>query len=197
MSKASTTTDGYLSASDYTKFNSYASSLAVTYTGEFTSGTGVYKIGTLKIGGTDNVIYGKNNITALELTNGSSNEYNPILKFTENGVDTKFTLKGGNSIKVKKNSNNIEFTVVNEVDTNSSKYAEFDSTNNKLKIKIGSISGNTVTNGLTDYAEFAQLRNNVIARALEVELITNSLTDTSQDYYYGSTDLKDAVTLTI
>ena len=197
LRKASATVDGYLSKEDFAKFASYESSLAVTYTGEFTSGTEVYKIGTLKIGNQDNIIYGKNNISALTLTNGATNAYNPILKFTENGVDTNLTLKGINSITVKKNGNVAEFNVVNEVDTNSAKYAEFDSTNNKLKIKIGSVSGNTVINGLTDYEEFATLRQNVIARSLECEVITNSLTDTSKDFYYGSTDLKDAITLTI
>lgn len=197
LRKASSTVDGYLSKEDFAKFASYESSLAVTYTGEFTSGTEVYKIGTLKIGNQDNIIYGKNNISALTLTNGATNAYNPILKFTENGVATNLTLKGINSITVKKNGDVAEFTVVNEVDTNSAKYAEFDSTNNKLKIKIGSVSGNTVINGLTDYEEFATLRQNVIARSLECEVITNSLTDTSKDFYYGSTDLKDAITLTI
>lgn len=189
--------DGYLTSTDYKAFKAYAQSLAVTYTGEFTSGTEVYKIGTLKIGNQDNIIYGKNNISALTLTNGATNAYNPILKFTENGVATNLTLKGINSITIKKNGNVAEFNVVNEVDTNSAKYAEFDSTNNKLKIKIGSVSGNTVVNGLTDYEEFATLRQNVIARSLECEVITNSLTDTSKDFYYGSTDLKDAITLTI
>lgn len=197
LPKANASTDGYLSKEDYTKFSNYESGLAVTYTGEFSSGTGVYKIGTITIGGTDSVIYGKNNITALVLNNGASNEYNPILKFTENGVDTSFTFKGGNSIKIKKNSNNIEFAVVNEVDTNSSKYAEFDASTNKLKIKIGSVSGNTINAGLTDYEEFLTLQNNVITRSLEVESITNSLTDTTKTYYYGSTDLVEAITLTI
>lgn len=197
LKQASASQSGYLSSTDYAKFSAYADKLSVSYTSKFTSGAGVYEIGTLNIGGTDHTIYGKNNITALALTNGASNEYNPILKFTENGVDTSFTLKGGNSIKVKKNGNAVEFTVVNEVDTNSAKYAEFDSTTNKLKIKIGSVSGNTVTNGLTDYEEFVTLRQNVITRSLEFELITNSLTDTSKDFYYGSTDLRDAITLTI
>lgn len=197
LPKASASTNGYLSKEDYTKFSNYESGLAVTYTGEFSSGTGVYKIGTLTIGGTASVIYGKNNITALALTNGASNEYNPILKFTENGVDTSFTFKGGNSIKIKKNSNNIEFAVVNEVDTNSSKYAEFDASTNKLKIKIGSVNGNTINGGLTDYEEFLTLQQNVLTRSLEVESITNSLTDTTKTYYYGSTNLVEAITLTI
>jgi hypothetical protein len=197
LPKASASTNGYLSKEDYTKFSNYESGLAVTYTGEFSSGTGVYKIGTLTIGGTASVIYGKNNITALALTNGASNEYNPILKFTENGVDTSFTFKGGNSIKIKKNSNNIEFAVVNDVDTNSSKYAEFDASTNKLKIKIGNVTGNTINGGLTDYEEFLTLQNNVITRSIEVESITNSLTDTTKTYYYGSTNLVEAITLTI
>ena len=171
LKQASASQSGYLSSTDYAKFSAYADNLAVSYTSKF--------------------------ITALALTDGASNAYNPILKFTENGVDTSFTLKGVNSIKVKKNGNAVEFTVVNEVDTNSAKYAEFDSTTNKLKIKIGSVSGNTITNGLTDYEEFVTLRQNVITRSLEFELITNSLTDTSKDFYYGSTDLKEAITLTI
>jgi hypothetical protein len=197
LPKATSSDDGYLSKEDYIRFSNYESGLAVTYTGEFSTGTGVYKIGTISVGNNDNVIYGKNNITALVLNNGASNEYNPVLKFTEDGVDTSFTFKGGNSIKIKKNSNDIEFAVVNEVDTNSAKYAEFDTSNNKLKIKIGSVDGNTVNGGLTDYEEFITLQNNVITRSLEVVDITNSLTDTTKTYYYGSTSLVEAINITI
>lgn len=195
---ATSTQNGYLSKEDYAKFSNYATTLKVEYAGEIAEGsTGSYKIGTLTIGTTTSAIYGKNNVSALTLTNGTTNAYNPILKFTETGVaDVKFTFTGLNGIKTKKNGNAIEFTAANEVATDSTKYLEIES-GYKFKVKIGSVENNTVTNGLTDYDEFSTFRSNVLTKTTVFEVISNSLTDTSKDYYYGSTDLKTAITLTI
>lgn len=199
--KATSSTSGYLSSTDYAKFSSYATSLAVGYTGKFTSGAGVYEIGTLTVGTNTHTIYGKNTTYGLTLNNGSTSgsnqEYNPILKFTSTDAnDVNITFKGLTSIKVKKNGDVVEIGAVNEVDTNSAKYLEFD-TNNKLKAKIGSLSNNTIVQGLTDYEEFATFRANVLIEGTKFLAITNSLKDTSADLFYGSTDLATAVTLTI
>ena len=68
---------------------------------------------------------------------------------------------------------------------------------NKLKIKIGSIYNNQVVDGLTDFAEFATFRSNVLAFGIKFVPIDSSLKDTTGKYYYGSTDLVGAITLTI
>lgn len=198
---ASATQDGYLTKEDYAAFKSYASALKVEYTGEFSSGAGVYKIGTLKIGTSDTAIYGKNNISALTLENGTgsgdSAVYNPILKFTETGVtDVKITVKGVNGIVTRKNADAIEIAANNEVATDSTKYLEIES-GYKFKARIGSVVSNQINHGLTDYEEFATFRSEVVTSTTVFELIENSLNDTAHDYYYGSTDLKAAVTLTI
>ena len=199
--KATSSTSGYLSSTDYAKFSSYATSLAVGYTGKFTSGAGVYEIGTLTVGTNTHTIYGKNTTYGLTLNNGSTSgsnqEYNPILKFTSTDAnDVNITFKGLTSIKVRKNGDVVEIGAVNEVDTNSAKYLEFD-TNNKLKAKIGSLSNNTIVQGLTDYEEFATFRSNVLIDGTKFLAITNSLKDTSADLFYGSTDLVTAITITI
>lgn len=188
---------GYLSRADYNAFKNYSDSLKVAYDGEFSSGTNVYKIGTLTVGTTEHAIYGKNTTYGLSLNNGSTSgsnqEYNPILKFTSTDAnDVNITFKGLTSIKVKKNGDVVEIGAVNEVDTNSAKYLEFDS-NNKLKAKIGSLNNNTVVQGLTDYEEFATFRANVLIEGTKFLAITNSLKDTSADLFYGSTDLATAV----
>lgn len=197
---ATSTQDGYLSKSDYQTFKNYANSLKVDYAPEFTNGSGIYTIGTLTIGTATHTIYGLNNISTLSLENGtgSNTTLNPIIKFTETGVtnDVKITVKGVNGIVTKKNGSDIEIGAVNEVATDSTKYLEIDS-GYQFKVRIGSVVNNKVVNGLTDYEEFATFRSNVIQTTTQFELIENSLKDTSFDYYYGSTDLVDAITLTI
>lgn len=119
------------------------------------------------------------------------------MKFTSTDAnDVNITFKGLTSIKVRKNGDVVEIGAVNEVDTNSAKYLEFD-TNNKLKAKIGSLSNNTIVQGLTDYEEFATFRSNVLIDGTKFLAITNSLKDTSADLFYGSTDLVTAITITI
>lgn len=197
---ASGSTNGYLTKEDYTAFKNYANNLKVEYAASFTTGKGIYTIGTLTIGTATHTIYGLNNISTLSLENGTGTNtaLNPIIKFTETGVtnDVKITVKGTNGIVTKKNGSAIEIGAVNEVATDSTKYLEIDS-GYKFKVRIGSVSNNQVVNGLTDYEEFATFRSNVIQTTTQFEIIENSLKDTSFDYYYGSTDLKTAVTLTI
>lgn len=197
---ASGSTNGYLTKEDYTAFKNYANNLKVEYAASFTTGSGIYTIGTLTIGTATHTIYGLNNISTLSLENGTGTNtaFNPIIKFTETGVtnDVKITVKGTNGIVTKKNGSAIEIGAVNEVATDSTKYLEIDS-GYKFKVRIGSVSNNQVVNGLTDYEEFATFRSNVIQTTTQFEIIENSLKDTSFDYYYGSTDLKTAVTLTI
>ena len=200
LHKASGTQDGYLSKEDYAKFNSYASQLSTVYTGEFKSGSGVYKIGTLTIGGIDKIIYGKNNISSLTLNNGSTNEYNPILKFSETNVsDVDITFKGLNGINIKKNNNTIEFTGrSNEVNTGSENYLEIID-GYKFKIKQGSVSGSTVTEGITPYSEFVGFKASMQLIGAMFESFTYSLNGSANanEYRYGNQKLKDAITITI
>lgn len=199
LHKASGTQDGYLSKEDYAKFNSYASNLSTVYTGEFESGLGVYKIGTLTIGGIDQVIYGKNNISSLALNNGTINEYNPILKFSETGVsDVNITFTGLNGISIKKNNNSIEFSGLSEVNSGSEDYLEIID-NYKFKIKPGSIANSVITNGITPYSEFAIFKTAVQLAGVTFESFTYSLNGSTSttEYRYGNQKLKDAITITI
>lgn len=197
---ATSTQDGYLSKSDYQAFKNYADNLKVEYTPTFTTGSGIYTIGTLEIGTATHTIYGLNNVSTLSLENGtgSNTALNPIIKFTETGVtnDVTIAVKGISGIVTKKNGSDIEISAANEVATDSTKYLEIDS-GYKFKARIGSVSNNQVVNGLTDYEEFATFRSDVFRTTTQFEIIGNSLNETSFDYYYGSADLIDAVKLTI
>ena len=189
--------DGYLTSTDYKAFKAYAQSLAVTYTGEFSTGNGVYKIGTLKIGGKDNIIYGKNNVSSLSLTNGATNAYNPILKFTETGAtDVQLTLKGVSGIQVKKNGNSIEFNTNIGVKSDSTSYLTSDGTN--VGVKLGSLNEDgTCNEGLVNYTTLHTLAQNVAATTV-FEEISYTLTGTDDTKYkYGNDKLKTAITVTI
>lgn len=192
--KASSLQDGYLSKSDYILFSSYAENLSVTYESLVaTSGNAVYPIGTITVGSNPYTIYGLNNVSKLELTNGATSAYNPILKFTENGsVDLSLTFKNGGGISVLKNGNDIEFKAANEVVTGSESYLEI-TDGYKFAVKIGSVSNGQLTEGLTKYSEFNAFKNQVIGSTTSFTIINNSLKDTTQTYYYGSTALKAAV----
>lgn len=191
---ATSTQNGYLSKEDYARFSNYATQLKVEYSGEIAEGSkGSYKIGTLTIGSSSSTIYGRYNVSSLSLTNGTTDVYNPILKFTETGeADVKITVKGVNGIVTKKNDNDLEIAAANEVATDSVNYLEIDS-GYKFKVKIGSVEKNAVVNGLTDYNEFAEFRSNVISKTTVFVEIANSLTDTTKTFYYGSTELQKAV----
>jgi hypothetical protein len=104
LPKADASTNGYLSATDFNKFNSYADSLAVTYSQTLAQSVlGSYEIGKITVGGNETVIYGKNSITKLTVNNGVSDVYNPVLKFEETDESAKdITFKGGAGIQVRR-----------------------------------------------------------------------------------------------
>ena len=203
---SSATQDGYLSKEDWVKFNSYASNLATTYTGLFNSGDGVYQIGTLSIGGVEQNIYGKNNISSLTLNNGSVSEYNPILKFTETGTtDVDITFAGLAGLVIKKNGNVIEFAAANEVidqavpQINNPRTAKYLTITDgyKFGVQLGSVDADgKVTDGLTDFSQFNALVNTV---ASIYETISYSLigADSTTEYRYGNALLKAAINVTI
>ena len=196
LKQVSTNQDGYLSATDYNEFKAYAQNLAVGYTGEFTTGTNVYKIGTLTVGNDSHDIYGKNNISALALVNGATSEYNPILKFTEDGVDTKITIQGTNGITVKKDGNIVSLTAANTVNEDSTNYISI-TQGHKFGVKLGSVDNTTgaVTEGLVNYSTVYNLATKV-AQMFEVIDYTLIGTDSTK-YQYGNEKLKTAITLTI
>ena len=189
---ATASTDGYLTKEAFTKFNNYENSLAVSYTGIFGSSDG-YKLGTITVGEDTYDIYGKHQVSKLELTNGTINAYNPILKFTETGVDpVSIEVKGVNGILVSKNSNSIEISANNTVSTGSEKYLDIVE-GSKFGVKIGKLENGVISNGLVDYEEFATFRSDVIIDGVMSFPIENALTDTSKTYYYGSSELIAAI----
>jgi hypothetical protein len=109
-------------------------------------------------------------------------------------------LIGNEGLNIRKNNNNVEFTLNNLVDDNSKKYLEIKD-GYKFNIRIGSVNEGTVNEGITDYKEFNTFKNQSIAiHALATQFleISNSLSPSSTDdliYYYGSADLIDAIKL--
>lgn len=208
MPEASATQDGYLSAEDWTRFNSYASTLSTTYVGEFSSGAGVYKIGTLTIGGVEEIIYGKNYESSLSLTNGATNASNPILKFTETGKnDVNITLKGSKGISVKKNGDTVDFTAAIESvaqtvpSTQRSVNYITVAEGYKVGVQIGGLDANdNVVDGLVDFNQFNNLVINLTNRFNQMfEAIGYSLKGAANanEYRYGNDKLKAAVDITI
>lgn len=201
----SNTQNGYLSKEDYITFKNYANSLSVSYEGEFESGDGVYKIGTLTLGSSEKAIYGKNNISALVLNSGATNEYNPILKFTETGAtDVKITIKGLNGILAKKNGNAIEIGAANEIveqnvpgSTTKVKYLTIDN-GYQFGVQIGEAdaNGNVTQHGLTDFSQFINLVSKV-SQTTRFEVFEYSLKGSASttEYRYGNQLLKDAIAL--
>jgi hypothetical protein len=127
MPAASATQPGHLSQSDWIRFNAYANT-SITYTSTLpNAGDGIYELGKLVVGSVETPIYGRNNVSALTLENGSTTgtnqEYNPILRFSETGVTTDYdiVLEGTRGIIIKKNGKKVEFRVNNVIASNSSK----------------------------------------------------------------------------
>ena len=181
---ASLEKDGYLTKEAFAKFSNYESSLAVSYSGIFGSSNG-YKLGTITVGEDTYDVYGKNQISKLELTNGVTNAYNPILKFTETGVDpVSIEVKGIKGITVLKNGDSIEFGAANEVDVNSQNYLEI-TDGYKFGVKLGSVESNQVNHGLTDYSEFAEFRSLVYYNGTVWEEV--------ETLEYGSSNLITAI----
>ena len=212
LPEASGTQDGYLSKEDWAAFNSYATNLATVYTPAYTEGAGLYKIGTLTIGGVVNEIMGKNNKSGLSLNNGKATDaptYNPILTFTETGESAvNITFKGLNGIQIKKNENAVEINANIETVTQSVPQANRTSTvkyltvtdGYKLGVQLGSAdaNGQLTQDGLTDFSQFNALVNTVKLSSF-YETINYSLSgsENANEYRYGNTKLKTAVTLTI
>jgi hypothetical protein len=175
-----------------------------------TTGNGIYEIGKLTIGSTDNIIYGQNYTYALSVDNGVGEGdtaiYNPILKFKENGVDAlSVTYTGTAGIRVVKDASGIKITAANEVieqdvpqPLNPRKTKYLTITNGyQFGVNIGSVDAQgNVTDGLTDYSQFNALVERV---ASTFETFTYSLNGSANEneYRYGNTKLKNAVTLTI
>ena len=197
MNQVSAEKSGYLSSDDYKLFKQYATQLAVSYEGAFTSGNEVYTIGTLKIGGTDHTIYGKNNISALALVNGAANEYNPILKFTENGIDTDLTFVGTNGIAIRKNGNNIEFTSLLTVNSASESYLSV-TEGHKIGVKLGSLNEDgTYNEGLVNFSTIHNLATQVGKTTIYEEINYTLIGEDASKYQYGNEKLIAAITLTI
>lgn len=197
MNQVSAEKSGYLSSDDYKLFKQYATQLAVSYEGAFTSGNEVYTIGTLKIGGTDHTIYGKNNISALALVNGATNEYNPILKFTENGIDTDLTFVGTNGIAIRKNGNNIEFTSLLTVNSASESYLSV-TEGHKIGVKLGSLNEDgTYNEGLVNFSTIHNLATQVGKTTIYEEINYTLIGEDASKYQYGNEKLIAAITLTI
>lgn len=182
--KVSETTDGYLSKEDWVKFTGYEESLAVSYSGKLNTG---YEIGTLTIGGTDNIIYGKSYKLAL-----SSDVINPAITFKESGsADVNITLKGTAGINVKKNENAVEFYANNSVLNDSTNYLKI-TDGYQIGVKLGGYDQtNKVVDGL---ASFESVHNLALKVVNATEIIEYSLVGTdAEKYQYGNEKLKAAV----
>lgn len=187
LPKASDSTDGYLSSSDYNTFKNYKN---VSYTPSVQSG---YEIGKLSIGTTDYTIYGKE--TKYEL--GVSSE-NPILQLKENGtVKQSITFIGGSGIEVSKGESSITIKSDIQIDSNSSDFLSVDSDNQTLSVKLGNVDENAnITNGLVDFNTLVTFANRVHTNFTGFEEIENSLSVIEGNtYYYGSTALISAITI--
>lgn len=210
--EADANTDGFLSSEKFKLFNSYADSLKVQYQQTApTTGAGIYEIGILTVGSTPTTLYGKNDTYSLSIINNTVNqvstEYNPILRFTNTGVgNTDIVYKGIGGIKVRKSSNDIEIYSANEAITqevpntsNSIKYITIED-GYKFGIQLGGIEEQTdgsvkVVDGLTDYSEFAALRNAVWSKSTIFESIDYSLKGeaSTTQYRYGNDLLIQAI----
>ena len=197
LNKASDTNDGYLSSDDYKLFKQYATQLAVSYEGATLNGGEVYTIGTLKIGESAYTIQGKTNLSALALVNGVANEYNPILRFTENGINTDLTLKGLNGIAVRKNGDNIEIASLTTVSSESESYLTV-SEGHKIGVKLGSVNEDgTYNEGLVNFSTVHSLATQVGKTTVYEEIDYTLIGTDSSKYQYGNEKLKAAITLTI
>lgn len=212
LPEASSTQDGYLSKEDWITFNSYASNLSTIYTPAYTEGSGLYTIGTITIGGVAQEIQGKNNHSSLTLNNGKATDNplaNPILTFTETGESAvNITFKGLNGVQIKKNESAVEINANIETLTQSVPQVNRTSTvkyltvtdGYKLGVQLGAAdaNGTLIQDGLTDFSQFNALVNTVKLSSF-YETINYSLSgsENANEYRYGNSKLKTAITLTI
>lgn len=202
---ASANDDGYLSASDYSKFTNYVNTLKVEYTPTVKANDyGFYEIGKIKIGNGENnetSIYGLNHTYSLSVENGTGEvkTNNPALRLTENTSKTikDITYKGLNGIIVQKNGDSIEFLGNNQVGQDSTQYLSI-SNGHTFDVKLckRSEDGSQMINGLIDYNT---THNLITGWATTFEVVEKSLTgsDSSATYIYGNDALISAVSVTI
>lgn len=200
ITEASDKTNGYLSADDYKKFNSYASQAATTYDGDISSDVkGAYKIGTLTVANYPYDIYGINNTYSLSLATGTYNQQNcPTLKFTENDSVYQYNIYGYNGINVEVDDKTLKLSSTNKVIESSEPYLNIIN-NHQFEIKIGSQDASTgeINSGLVDYEEFHNYKQSVFNGTVTFAVIENSLTDPNYNYSYGSDALTKAINVTI
>ena len=204
LPKAGENSSGFLSKEDFIKFNSYSDTLNITYSPTVTNSTeGYYEIGKISIGNQTPIsIYGVNNITELNVISGSDGK-NPKLQFKETDKSNKdIVFKGNTGINITNEGNNIEFTLNNVVDTNSTDYLIINE--NKFGVKLGSGSGESLKNGLVDYATFNQFEQSVynfIQRThfinIDYSLNSDTTPGVNDPYRYGNDSLKSAINITI
>lgn len=187
LKAASSDTDGYLSKEDYIKFANYNSALRVVYSGTFDSESaenGLYKLGTLTIGGSSKNIIAKNNISNLSLSSTTDNV--PVIKFTETGVaDVDIAFKSSGGINITKNNNDVEFAAANTVTPTSNSYLKI-TDGYKFGVILGSIDeSNQVTEGLVNFGTVHQLALQVAKTTIFEEIDYKLSGDPSKTYQYG------------
>ncbi len=196
--------DGILSYSDWEKFNTYsAKSISVTPTITQTTPRS-YLIGSVNTGDTAINLYGQRDLYTLSLKdNPNSTSYNPILNFTENGVDAaNITLQGIKGVEVKKSGNDIQIAANLQVHTDSANYLSVtDGTGDNLNKKIFNLTiGNVdqsgqVTPGLatTDFVLRSVYAFSTTFEFIDYSLKTASTGDPADPYRYGNKKLRKAI----
>lgn len=208
LNQVSSTSDGYLTSTDY---NAFKSLKGVSYTQANTVQS--YEIGTITIGDTATTIHGKDTTYSIGLikskVDGEETTINPILQFKDSSsASTDITYKGVNGINVNYGNvdNEIIFSPNFTIDDDSKAYLSFN--NGTFKVKKGQLitndDGTTVQDGVTPYTEFNAL---VSAVAYATEKLTETLVrpetwkddddDNGTLYKYGSKKLKTAITIAI
>ena len=202
---ADASNSGYLTSTDWNKFQGYSDNLAVVYNQTVQNITGSYKIGDIKIGTNDKIdIYGINNVSALEFDTTATTI--PTLKFTETGADAvTIGFVGVNGVSTTRDGNNIRIAQNSAVKAGSVSYLEItdgDSGAKEFGIKLG---GNkkltegseqlTYVNGLadTDYVLSAIGQYTHSFEIISYSLKTAATGDPIDPYRYGNEKLRKAI----
>lgn len=203
---ASAKIDGYLSAIDYARFDSYATNFATEFVSSVDSNTaGVYTIGTLKVGTSQYPIKGINDTYELNfidtvVVEEKTTKIDPTIQFSKNGtVDSSISYKGTNGVIVTKDGNTLNISQQENVSTNSTYLSIGEGAdNNKFTINIGHVDkdSGTIVDGLTSYSQLVALAERI---AQQIETIDYSLEpkagDPETEYRYGNAKLVAAITL--
>ena len=204
--QASAAKDGYLSASDYERFDSYAANFATEFISSVADNTaGVYDIGTLKVGTAQYPIKGINDTYELNfidtvVVEEKTTKIDPTIQFSKNGtVDSSISYKGTNGVIVTKDGNTLNISQQENVSTNSTYLSIGEGAdNNQFTINIGYFDEGTkkVVNGLASYEQLVALASRI---AQQIETIDYSLEpkagDPETEYRYGNAKLVAAITL--